>query len=154
MPESFQHEKRTWLQTINPLSAVTQLTRFARPGDAPASGNAEVPIRKRGRPPKHRKSESGNESGYGFIRALSRSRSPPARSRKSMSPVKRTRSGTRRSRSKSAYGARDRYANGAADVSNSATRWEAAGLVWCLGILGGLGMASVGVFGAEVAHAI
>lgn len=149
------HEKRSWLKAMNPLTAVTHLTRFARPGDGPASGSAEAPIRKRGRLAKHRKSDSVNESGYALMRVASKSRSPPARSRRSVSPAKRTRSGSkRRSRSRSAYNPRDYYANSVVHIEDPASGWESAGLVWCLGILGGLGFASVAVFGAEAAHVV
>lgn len=145
------HEKRSWLKAMNPLTAVTQLTRFARPGDGPASGSAEVPIRKRGRPTKHRKSESENESGYAFMR---KSRSPPSAAR-SRSPAKRQRSESRkRSRSRSTYNPRNYYANSVINTEDQAAGWESAGLVWCLGLLGGLGMASVAVFGAEAAHVV
>ena len=140
----------------NWLNTVRNLTRFSRPGDAPASGTQQATMRKRDRPPKHARGRSSNENGYA-IRNSSRceSRSPVrARSaaRRGLSPAKRVLDRPR-SKSRTRYEVgRHEYYNGlaaATPVDDEPTEWESAGLLWCLGVVGGLGVASVGAFGAE-----
>jgi hypothetical protein len=135
-----------WLNTVKHLASVKNLTRFARPDEGPTTGTAEAYVRKRGRPPKHRKSLSGNESGYAIARSKSKSRSP-GRPRKSVSPSKRTSSRLRsqsRARSQARYGWKH-----ARSLGISIAGWEAAGVTWCLVVVAGLGVSMLGAFGAE-----
>lgn len=135
-----------WLNTVKHLASVKNLTRFARPGEGPTTGTAEAYVRKRGRPPKHRKSLSGNESGYAIARNKSKSRSP-GRPRKSVSPSKRTSSRLRsqsRARSQVRYGWKH-----AISLGISIAGWEAAGVTWCLVVVAGLGVSMLGAFGTE-----
>jgi hypothetical protein len=138
-----------WLDTVKQLASVKNLTRFARPDEGPTTGTAEAYVRKRGRPPKHRKSMSGNESGYALARSKSKSRSP-GRPRKSVSPSKRT---TSRARSQSRAKSQLRHGQygwkHASSLGISVVGWEAAGVAWCLVIVAGLGVSMLGAFGAE-----
>jgi hypothetical protein len=135
-----------WLNTVKHLASVKNLTRFARPDEGPTTGTAEAYVRKRGRPPKHRKSLSGNESGYAIARSKSKSRSP-GRPRKSVSPSKRTPSRLR-SQSRARSQARPGWKH-ASSLGISIAGWEAAGVTWCLVIVAGLGVSMLGAFGAE-----
>jgi hypothetical protein len=138
-----------WLDTVKQLASVKNLTRFARSDGGPTTGTAEAYVRKRGRPPKHRKSMSGNESGYALTRSKSKSRSP-GRPRKSVSPSKRT---TSRARSQSRAKSQVRHGQygwkHASSLETSVVGWEAAGVTWCLVIVAGLGVSMFGAFGAE-----
>jgi hypothetical protein len=138
-----------WLDTVKQLASVKNLTRFARPDEGPTTGTAEAYVRKRGRPPKHRKSMSGNESGYALTRSKSKSRSP-GRPRKSVSPGKRTTSRVRsQSRAKSQVRHGQYGWKHASSLGISVIGWEAAGVAWCLVIVAGLGVSMLGAFGAE-----
>ena len=144
--EDADKKSHGWLNTVKHLASVKNLTRFARPDEGPTTGTAEVYVRKRGRPPKHRKSLSGNESGYAIVRSKSKSRSP-GRPRKSVSPSKRTPSRLRsqsRPRSQAQYGWKH-----ASSLGISVAGWEAAGVIWCLMLVAGLGVSVLGAFGAE-----
>jgi hypothetical protein len=138
-----------WLDTVKQLASVKNLTRFARPDEGSTTGNTEAYVRKRGRPPKHRKSMSGNESGYALARSKSKSRSP-GRPRKSVSPSKRT---TSRARSQSRAKSQVRHGQygwkHTSSLGISVVGWEAAGVTWCLVIVAGLGVSMLGTFGAE-----
>ena len=142
-------DKKGFLAAVKQLASVTNLTRFARPNEAPTTATAEAYVRKRGRPPKHRKSESANDNGYAIIRSLNKSRSP-GRPRYSASP-KRVPS---RARSQSRARSRVRYGehgdHGVGYLGFAVAEWKAAGVTWCLAALGGLGVAVIGAFGAEV----
>jgi hypothetical protein len=143
-------DKKGFIAAVKQLASVTNLTRFARPNEAPTTATAEAYVRKRGRPPKHRKSESVNENGYAIARAQSKSRSPgrprygtsPGRPMPSRAPSQ------SRPRSQVRYGQlgekRDGY------LGLAVAEWKAAGVTWCLAALGGLGVAVIGAFGAEV----
>lgn len=142
------HDKKSngWLNTVKHLASVKNLTRFARPDEGPTTGTAEAYVRKRGRPPKHRKSLSGNESGYTIARSKSKSRSP-GRPRNSVSPSKRTPSRLRsqsRARSQARHGWKHTKS-----LWISTAGWEAAGVTWCLVVVAGLGVSMLGAFGAE-----
>jgi hypothetical protein len=144
--EHADKKSQSWLNTVKHLASVKNLTRFARPDEGPTTGTAEAYVRKRGRPPKHRKSLSGNESGYAIARNKSKSRSP-GRPRKSVSPSKRTPSRLRsqsRARSQARHGWKH-----ASSLGISIAGWEAAGVTWCLVVVAGLGVSMLGSFGAE-----
>ena len=139
-------KSHSWLNTVKQLASVKNLTRFARPDEGPTTGTAEAYVRKRGRPPKHRKSASGNESGYAIARSKSKSRSP-GRPRKSVSPSKRTPSRLRsQSRARSQVRHGWKHTN---SLGISVAGWEAAGVTWCLVVVAGLGVSMLGAFGAE-----
>ena len=72
--DAADQKRHGWLNTVKHFASVKNLTRFARPDEGPTTGTAEAYVRKRGRPPKHRKSLSGNESGYAIARSKSKSR--------------------------------------------------------------------------------
>jgi len=55
-------DDKGFLVVVKQLASLTNLTRFARPEEAPTTATAEAYARKRGRPPKHRKSQSVNEN--------------------------------------------------------------------------------------------
>jgi hypothetical protein len=136
-----------WLDTVKQLASVKNSTRFARPDEGPTTSTAEAYVRKRGRPPKHRKSMSENESGYALARSKSKSRGRP---RKSVSPSKRT---TSRARSQSRAKSQVRHGQygwkHASSLGISVVGWEAAGVTWCLVIVAGLGVSMLGAFVAE-----
>jgi hypothetical protein len=141
-------DKQGFLAAVKQLAAVTKIKRFARPNEAPTTGTAEAYVRKRGRPPKHRKTESANENGYAITRALSKSRSPE-RSMYSASPKPKP------SRARSQSRARSRVRYGEDEVRYlgfAVVEWKAAAVTWCLAALGGLGVAVIGAFGPEVAE--
>jgi hypothetical protein len=143
---SSDEKSHGWLNTVKQLASVKNLTRFARPDEGPTTGTAEAYVRKRGRPPKHRKSASGNESGYAIARSKSKSRSP-GRPKKSVSPSKRT-----SSRLHSQSRARSQVRHGwkhASSLGISVAGWEAAGVTWRLVAVAGLGVSMLGAFGAE-----
>lgn len=150
-----EETKRSWLNAVKQLASAKTLTRFSRSNqdEGPTTGTAESYVRKRGRPLRHRKSASGNESGYAIIRNRSKSKSrSPKRSRKSVSPAKRAVS---RARSQSRPGSQVRQ-HARSDIANGTlgimvAGWEAAAVSWCLAIFGGLGVAMIAVFGAEAA---
>lgn len=138
-----------WLDTVKQLASVKNLTRFARPDEGPTTGTAEAYVRKRGRPPKHRKSASGNESGYAIARSKSKSRSP-GRPRESASPGKLTTSPARsQSRARSQVRREQHGWKHAGSLAISIAGWEAAGVTWCLVVLAGLGVSMLAAFGAE-----
>jgi hypothetical protein len=143
-------DKKGFLAAVKQLASVTNLTRFARPNEAPTTATAEAYVRKRGRPPKHRKSESAHENGYAIICAKSKSRSP-GRSRYSASLGKPMPS---RARSQSRTRSQARYKQHGGDrvgyLGLAVAEWKAAGVTWCLAVLDGLGVAVIGAFGAEV----
>jgi len=136
-----------WLNTVKQLASVKNLTRFARPDEGPTTGTAEAYVRKRGRPPKHRKSLSGNESGYAIARSKSKSRSP-GRPRKSVSPGNKRTSSRLRSQSRARSQARHGWQH-ASSLGISIAGWEAAGVTWCLVAVAGSGVSMLGAFGAE-----
>lgn len=144
---------QSWIDAVKQLASVKNLTRFSRPGEGPTTGTAEAYVRKRGRPAaKHRKSASSNESGYAVTRSKSKSRSP-GRPRKSVSPSKqasvRTRSQSR-ARSQVRHG---QYGwKHAKSLGISVLGWEAAGVAWCLVLLGGLGVGILAALGIEAAE--
>jgi hypothetical protein len=147
-------DKKGFLAAVKQLAAVTNLTRFARPNEAPTTATAEAYVRKRGRPPKHRKSESANENGYAIMRTLSKSRSP-GRSRYSASPKPMPSRARSQSRVRSQSRARSRVRYGEDEVGYlglAMAEWKAAAVTWCLAALGGLGVAVIGTFGAGVAE--
>lgn len=148
-----EETRSSWLDAVKQLASAKTLTRFSRndQDEGPTTGTAEAYVRKRGGPPKHRKSASGNESGYAIIRSKSKSKSP-GRPRKSVSPYKRPASRARsqsRARSHVRQHVRSDIANGTLGITVAG--WEAAGVTWCLAALGGLGVATIAVFGAEAA---
>lgn len=136
----------SWLNTVKHLASVKNLTRFARPDEGPTTGTAEAYVRKRGRPPKHRKSLSGNESGYAIARSKSKSRRA-GRPRKSVPPSKRT-SSRLRSQSRARSQARNWWKH-TSSLGISIAGWEAMGVIWCLMLVAGLGVSMLGAFGAE-----
>lgn len=148
--------KQSWLSTMKELASAKTLTRFSRSNqdEGPTTGTAESNVRKRGRPLRHRKSASGNESGYVLLRSKSVSKSrSPGRSRKSVSPSKRRPFSKARSQSRARSQARlhgkSEVAKGPLEITSAG--WEAAITTWVLAALGGLGVAMTAVFGAEAA---
>jgi hypothetical protein len=146
--------KKGFIAAVKQLASVTNLTRFARPNEAPTTATAEAYVRKRGRPPKHRKSESSNENGYSIARAQSKSRGP-GRPRYGASPGRPLPS---RARSQSRATSQVRSAQpGGKQVGYlglAVAEWKAAVVIWCLAALGGLGIAVIGAFGAEVTESM
>jgi hypothetical protein len=147
-------EQKGFIAAVKQPASVTNLTRFARPNEAPTTATAEAYIRKRGRPPKHRKSESSNENGYSIARAQSKSRSP-GRPRYGASPGKplppRARS---QSRARSQVRSAQPRGKQVGYLGLAVAEWKAAVVTWCLAALGGLGVAVIGVFGAEVTESV
>jgi hypothetical protein len=140
-------DKKGFLAAVKQLAAVTKIKRFARPNEAPTTGTAEAYVRKRGRSPKHRKTESANENGYAIIGTLSKSRSPRSRYSASPKPI------LSRARSQSRARSRVRYGEDEVGYLGLAMAgWKAAAVTWCLAALGGLGVAVIGAFGAEAAE--
>jgi hypothetical protein len=137
------------LNTVKHLASVNNLIPFARPDEGPTTVTAEAYVRKRGRPSKHRKSASGNETEYTLTCSQTKSRSP-GKSRNSMSPCKRASS---RVRSQSRAKSQARHGQSGWKYVGSlriwAVGWEAAGVTWCLVIMAGLAVDMLGVFGAE-----
>nr|OQO18970.1 hypothetical protein B0A51_12302 [Rachicladosporium sp. CCFEE 5018] len=142
-------------------SWLDRMTQFARPMEAPTTATEKADMRNRGRVAKHTYTLSDSESGYTASK-LTQDRQTRTSSRKfGTSPAKgrpgsRSRSRGRAVSAASGAGGKDtsgKYYKGftaAAPLEEGPTGWEAAGVLWCLGVVGGLGVACVGAAEAEM----